>query len=51
MARVAHDTASEYINLLKEAFEEFHLPIETIRPDWWFEEQSSYPLKWSDLRK
>jgi len=50
-AKVAHETASEYINLLKEAFEEFHLPIETIRPDWWFEEQSSYPSKWSEFKK
>ena len=49
-AKVAYDTAKEYIDLLKEGFEEINLPIETIRPDWWFEEESSYPLNWSELK-
>jgi len=38
-AAVAYDTASEYINFLREGFEEINLPIETIRTDWWSEEQ------------
>lgn len=39
-ATVAYETASEYINFLNEAFEEIKLPIVTIRPAWWSEEDT-----------
>jgi hypothetical protein len=45
VANVAYKAASEYISFLHEAFEEIKLPIETIRPEWWFEEELTYPLK------
>jgi len=38
-ATVAYETASEYISFLREGFEEIKLPIETIRPEWWLEEE------------
>jgi len=40
-AKIAYETASEYISLLNDGFEEIKLPIVTIRPDWWSEENES----------
>lgn len=38
-AKLAYETALEYISFLHESFEDIKLPIETIRPEWWSEEE------------
>lgn len=39
-AEIGLETAREYISLVDESFSEINLPIETIRPEWYFDEET-----------